>query len=180
MVCVGESSLRSWLQSTPALWTPHYYGHPGIMDSSKIPSESYRRLTEINSRFYKLSLLRTYRHFIWSQSHNFIVFSLVMVDTEQHLGILAYISSLFFLLFETVFVFFGRFLLLLSISQNSFIFSLLRPHCSLAVMNEFVQSVQIFSSAVNLTNDWKFQSRVRSSIDQFSTDFCCCLVVSPF
>ena len=81
-------------------------GHLAITDSSKIPGESYRRLTEINSRYYGLSLLRTYGHFIRSQRHNFIVFSLIIVDTEQHLGIFAHISSLFFLLFETVFVFF--------------------------------------------------------------------------
>ena len=114
----------SWqqLQSTPALRTPRYYGHPAIADRSKIPGESYRRLTEINSRYYGLSLLRTYGHFIRSQRHNFIVFSLVIADTEQHLGMFAHISSLFFLLFETVFVFFGRFPLLLSINQNSFIF----------------------------------------------------------
>ena len=93
------------LQSTPALRTPRYYGHPAITDSSKIPGESYRRLTEINSHYYGLSLLRTYGHFIRSQRHNFIVFSLIIVDTEQHLGIFAHISSLFFLLFETVFVF---------------------------------------------------------------------------
>ena len=98
-------------------------GHLAITDSSKIPGESYRRLTEINSPYYGLSLLRTYGHFIRSQRHNFIVFSLVIADTEQHLGIFAHISSLFFLLFETVFVFFGRFPLLLSINQNSFIFS---------------------------------------------------------
>ena len=115
-------SLYNALQSTPALRTPRYYGHPAITDSSKIPGESYRRLTEINSRYYGLSLLRTYGHFIRSQRHNFIVFSLVIADTEQHLGIFAHISSLFFLLFETVFVFFGRFPLLLSISQNSLIF----------------------------------------------------------
>ena len=111
-----------YIQSTPALRTPHYYGHPAITDSSKIPGESYRRLTEINSRYYGLSLLRTYEHFIRSQRHNFIVFSLVIADTEQHLGKFAHISSVFFLLFKTVFVFFGRLPLLLSISQNSLIF----------------------------------------------------------
>ena len=113
-----------WVQSTPALRTPRYYGHPAITDSSKIPGESYRRLTEINSHYYGLSLLRTYGHFIRSQRHNCIVFSLVIVDTEQHLGIFAHISSLFSLLFETVFVFFRfcRFPLFLSINQNSLIF----------------------------------------------------------
>ena len=114
------------IQSTPALRTPRYYGYPAITDSSKISGESYRRLTEINSRYYGLSLLRTYGHFIRSQRHNFIVFSLVIADTEQHLGMFAHISSLFFLLFETVFVFFGRFPLLLSINQNSFNLFLLR------------------------------------------------------
>ena len=89
--CIG-------VQSTPALRTPRYYGHPAITDSSKIPGESYKRLTEINSRYYGLSLLRTYGHFIRSQRHNFIVFSLVIADTEQHLGIFAHIESLFFLL----------------------------------------------------------------------------------
>ena len=107
--CLSYKRNLKALQSTTALRTPRYYGHPAIMDSSKIPGESYRRLTEINSRYYGLSLLQTYGHFIRSQRHNFIVFSLVKADTEQHLGMFAHISSLFFLLFETVFVFFGRF-----------------------------------------------------------------------
>ena len=65
------------LQSTPTLRTPRYEGHPAITHNSKIPGESYRRLTEINSRYYELSLLlRTYGHFIRSQRHNFIVFFL--------------------------------------------------------------------------------------------------------
>ena len=59
-------------------------------------------MNEINSRYYGLALLRTYGHFIRSQSHNFILFSLVIADAEQHLGRFAHISSLFFLLFETV------------------------------------------------------------------------------
>ena len=116
------SSAINGIQSTPALRTPRYYEHPAITDSSKIPGESYRRLTEINSRYYGLSLLRTYGHFIRSQRHNFIVFSLVIADTEQHLGIFAHISSLFFLLFETVLVFLVNFRCCLSINQNSFIF----------------------------------------------------------
>ena len=110
------------VQSTPALRTPRYYGHPAITDRSEIPVESYKRLTEINSRYYGLSLLQTYGHFIRSQCHNFVVFSLVIADTELYLGIFAYKSSLFFLLFGIVFVFFGRFPLLPSINQNSFIF----------------------------------------------------------
>ena len=88
-------------------------GHLAITDTpllrtAAIPGESYRRFTELNSRYYGLSLLRSYGHFIRSQCHNFIVFSLVIADTQQHLGIFAYISSLFFLLFGTVFVFFVK------------------------------------------------------------------------
>ena len=62
------------------------------------------------------------------------------------------------------------------------------PSSFVAAMNKFVQSVKIFPSAVNLINNWKFQSQARSSIDPFftslidpfSTDFCGYLVVSPF
>ena len=72
-----------------------------ITDSSEIPSKSYRRLTESNSHYHRLLLLRIYRHFIQSQCHNFIVFLLAIVDT-----ILEYLhTSLFFLIFEIVFVF---------------------------------------------------------------------------
>ena len=105
-----------------------YYRHPAITDSSKIPDESYRRLTEINSRYYGLSLLRTYGLFIRSQRHNFIVFSLVVIaDTEQHLGI------------------FARFLRL-SLSflvDFRFFCPSIKILCSLAAMNEFVKSVII-------------------------------------
>ena len=50
------------LQSTLALRTPRYYGHPINKDSCKIPGQSYRRLTENKPRYYGLSLLRTYGH----------------------------------------------------------------------------------------------------------------------
>ena len=56
-------------------------------------------MTWINSCYYGLLLLRTYGHFMRSQRHNFLVFSLIIVDTEQHLGIFAHISSLFFSVF---------------------------------------------------------------------------------
>ena len=49
------------LQSTLALWTPRCYGHPANTDRSQIPVNFfffYRRLTEIFSRHYGLSLLR--------------------------------------------------------------------------------------------------------------------------
>ena len=80
----SASSSQNWPRSTPALRTPRYYGHLAITDSSKIPGESYSRLTEINSRYYGLSLLRTYGHLIRSQRDNFIVFSLVIADTLRH------------------------------------------------------------------------------------------------
>ena len=46
---------KALVQSTPTMRTPRYYGHPAITDSSKIPRESYRRLTEIYSRYYGLT-----------------------------------------------------------------------------------------------------------------------------
>ena len=47
------------LQSTLALRTPRYYGHPDNTDRTKSPEKiNYRRLNEINSRYYGLSLLR--------------------------------------------------------------------------------------------------------------------------
>ena len=78
------------LQSTPALRTPRYYGHLAITDSSKIPGESYRRLTEINSRYYGLSLLRTYGHLIRSQRCN-LLFSLSILRTPS--SILEYLHT---------------------------------------------------------------------------------------
>ena len=85
----GQQFLSIYSQLPPC-------GHLAITDSSKIPGESYRRLTEINSPYYGLSLLRTYGHFIRSQRHNFIIFSLVIANPEQHLGVFARISGLFF------------------------------------------------------------------------------------
>ena len=45
---LARSLRRTGVQSTLALWTPCYYGHPANTDS--------RHLTETNSRYYKLSL----------------------------------------------------------------------------------------------------------------------------
>ena len=81
---LSANTVNSHLADTSLLWTPRSYGQ------QQNPGKSYRCLTEINSRYYGLSLPRTYGHFIRSQRHNFIVFSLVMADTEQHLGIFAY------------------------------------------------------------------------------------------
>ena len=48
------------IQSTLALRTPCYYGTQVIRTAVKSPVKiNYRRLTEINSRYYGLSLLRT-------------------------------------------------------------------------------------------------------------------------
>ena len=49
-----------WVQSTLALRTLHYHGHLNKTDSSNSPAKTnYRRLTEINFRYYALSLMRT-------------------------------------------------------------------------------------------------------------------------
>ena len=106
------------LQSTPALRTPRYYGHPAITDSSKIPGESYSRLTEINSRYYGLlSLLRTYGHLIRSQFYCF----LSRYSGHRACSILEYLHTYqvyFFCFLRLSLSFFGRFPLLLSINQN--------------------------------------------------------------
>ena len=104
--CLPRKRNDLWFQlSTPAVYSQlPPCGHLAITDSSEIPGESYRRLTEINSHYYGLLLLRTYGHFIRSQCHNFFLFSLVIADTEQHLGIFAYKSSLFFICFLGLFL----------------------------------------------------------------------------
>ena len=76
--CLPRKRNDLWFQlSTPAVYSQlPPCGHLAITDSSEIPSgESYRRLTEINSRYYGLSLLRTSGHFIRSQCHNFFFLS---------------------------------------------------------------------------------------------------------
>ena len=48
------------IQPTPPLRRPGYNGLPDNTDSSLIPGKiNWRRLTEINSRYYGLSLMRT-------------------------------------------------------------------------------------------------------------------------
>ena len=48
------------IQSTLALRTPRYNGHPEIRLRAKSQAKiNYRRLTEMNSRYYGLSLMRT-------------------------------------------------------------------------------------------------------------------------
>ena len=53
-------SLIICVQSTFALRTPRYNGHPIIRTVAKsLAKINYRRLTETNSRYYGLSLVRT-------------------------------------------------------------------------------------------------------------------------
>ena len=87
------TSVNSHLADTSLLRAPRYY---------RQTQNPRQKLQMFN--WNKLPLLQSYRHFIRSQRHNFIVFSLVTADTEQHLGIFAHMSSLFFLLFETILV----------------------------------------------------------------------------
>ena len=48
---------------TLAFWTPRYYGHPANVDKSQPPGETHKEMTETNSCYYRLSLLRKCRHF---------------------------------------------------------------------------------------------------------------------
>ena len=115
-ICQRQTHNRGVGYSTKSYSQLPPYGHLAMTDSSKTPCESYRRLTEINFRYYRLSLVRTYGRFIRSQRHTFIVFSLVIADTEQHLGIFAHISSLFWSISAS------------SVHQSKFLhLSLLRP-----------------------------------------------------
>ena len=52
------------VQSTLALRTPRYYGHPANADKSHPPpGETHKEMTETNSRYYGLSLLWKCGHF---------------------------------------------------------------------------------------------------------------------
>ena len=55
--CLPRKRNDLWFQlSTPAVYSQlPPCGHLAITDSSEIPGESYRRLTEINSRYYGLT-----------------------------------------------------------------------------------------------------------------------------
>ena len=72
----------SWYSQLPPC------GHLAITDTPLLQTaaKSPVKVTDvwlINSSYYGLSLLRTYGYFIRSQRHNFIVFSLVIADTER-------------------------------------------------------------------------------------------------
>ena len=49
------------MQLTPR--TPRYCGHPAYVDKSQPPGETHREMTETNSCYYRLSLLRKCGHF---------------------------------------------------------------------------------------------------------------------
>ena len=58
-----DKSCPFHIQSTLALGTLRYYGHPANADESRPPSETHKEMTETNSRFYGLSLLQKCGHF---------------------------------------------------------------------------------------------------------------------
>ena len=131
------------IQSTPALRAPRYYGHPAITDSSKIPGESYRRLTEIS----KLPLLRTLattdlRTLYSVPTSQFYCFLSRYSGHRAASWNICTHSSLFYLLFETIFVLFGRFPLLVHQSKFLHLF-LLRPSLQSRCQKKFFQSVMI-------------------------------------
>ena len=51
------------IQSTLALRTPRYHGHPLTADGSQPPGITHKEMTERNSRYYWISLLRKREHF---------------------------------------------------------------------------------------------------------------------
>ena len=51
------------LQSTLALRTPRYYGHPVNADKSLLPGEKHKEMNEASPCYYGLSLLRKWGHF---------------------------------------------------------------------------------------------------------------------
>ena len=70
----SQSTVNSRLADTPLLRTL------AITDKFQIPGESYRGLTENNSRYYGLSLLRNYGHFCGTNI-TILLFSLSMKRT---------------------------------------------------------------------------------------------------
>ena len=75
------------IQSTLALRTPRYCGHPANTDNCWInPRLKLQTFDWNKSRYYGFSLLRTYRHVSQSPQHNFIVLTLLITDIHQHLS----------------------------------------------------------------------------------------------
>ena len=75
------------IQSTLALRTPRYYGHPANTYNCWInPRLKLQTFDWNKSRYYGFSLLRTYRHLSQSRQHNFIVLTLLTTDINQHLS----------------------------------------------------------------------------------------------
>ena len=69
------------IQSTLALRVPRYYGHPADADKRQPPGETHKEMTETNSRYYGLSLLRKCRHFPAPKRDISLVFSAAIADT---------------------------------------------------------------------------------------------------
>ena len=82
-------TVDSRLADTSLARTPRYYGQ----------QQKPRRLTEINSRYYGLSLLRTYGHFIRSQRHNFVLLSRYSGHRAASWNICRHIKCIFFFSF---------------------------------------------------------------------------------
>ena len=78
-------------------------GHLAITDTPLIRTTpespaKIRHLTETNSRYCAISLLRTYGHLSLSLQHSFTVLTLVIKDINQHLSTFRqYYLNLFFL-----------------------------------------------------------------------------------
>ena len=66
--------MTTTVESTLTLRTPRYYGHPVIADRSQSPSETFKEMTEINSCYYELSLLRKCGKFHTPQRDNSLIF----------------------------------------------------------------------------------------------------------
>ena len=141
---ISLNTINSRFADTSLLRTPRYYGQQ---------LNPRRKLQKFD--WNKLPLLRTYGHFIRSQRHNFIVFSLAIADTEQHLGIFAHKSSPFFCAFWDCLCLFWS-VSASSVHQLKFLHLFLRRPSLQSRCHEynFVQSVKIFPSFRRKSYKW--------------------------
>ena len=78
------------VQSTLALRTLRYYGHPANADKSQLPpnpptpGETRKETTETNSRYHGLPLLRKCGHVPAPKRDISLVFSLAIADTYEY------------------------------------------------------------------------------------------------
>ena len=77
----NEQFAQEQIQSTLALRTPRYYGHPANADKSQPPGETHKEMTETNSLFYGLSLLRKCRRFPAPKRDISLVICIAIADT---------------------------------------------------------------------------------------------------